>query len=47
MQQFEGDSRPSDAKHNSITLAAAAARNDDAAIPLRSADIEMQNTIEL
>ena len=32
---------------NSITLAAAAARNLDAAIPLRSADAELLNAIEL
>ena len=39
MQPLQCDSRLSDAKHNSITLAATAARNDDAAIPLRSANI--------
>ena len=35
------------AKRNSITHAAAARSNLDAAIPLRSADTELQNTIEL
>ena len=47
MQPLQCDSRFSDAKHNSITLAAAAARNVDAAIPLRSADTELQSTIEV
>ena len=47
MQPLQCDSRLSDAKHNSITLAAAAARNVDAAIPVRSADTEFQNAIEL
>ena len=44
MQPLQYDSRPSDpsdAKHKSITLAAAAARNHDAAIPMRSADTEI------
>ena len=35
------------AKHNSFAHAAAAARNLDAAIPLRSAETELQNTKEL
>ena len=35
------------ATHNSIRHAAAAARNLDAAIPLRSAEPELQKTIEL
>ena len=39
--------RLSAAKRNSITHAAAARSNLDAAIPLRSADTELQNTIEL
>ena len=40
------DSRLSDAKCNSITHAAAATRKLDGAIPLRSADTDLQNTIE-
>ena len=47
MQPLHCDSRLSDAKHNSITLAAAAARNVDAAIPLQSADTEFRTAIEL
>ena len=47
MQPLQCDSRRSDAKHNSITLAAAAARNVDAATPLRSADTEFQSAMEL
>ena len=47
MQPLQSDSRLSDAKHNSITLAAAAARNVDAAIPLRSANTELPSAIEL
>ena len=43
MQPLQCDSRLSDAKHNSITLAAAAASNLDAAIPLRAADTELQS----
>jgi len=35
------------AKHNSFVHAAAAARNLDAAIPLRFAETELQNTKEL
>ena len=35
------------AKHNSFAHAAAAARNLDAAIPLRFAETELQNTKEL
>ena len=41
------DLRLSAARLNSITHAAAARSNLDAAIPLRSADTELQNTIEL
>ena len=47
MQPVQCDSRLSHVKHKSITHAAAAARNDDAAIPLRSANIEWPNEIEL
>ena len=47
MQPLQCDLRLSDAKDTSITPAAAAARNLDAAIPLRSADTELQRTIEL
>ena len=47
MQPVQCDSRLSHVKHKSITHAAAAARNDDAAIPLRSANIELQNAVEL
>ena len=47
MQPLQCDSQLSDAKHNSITLAAAAARNVDAAIPLRSANTELQSANEL
>ena len=43
MQPLQCNLRPSDAKPNSMTLAAAAARNLDAAIPLRSADTELQS----
>ena len=41
------DLRSSAAKDNSITHAAAAPSNLDAAIPMRSAETELQNTIEL
>ena len=47
MQPLQCDFRLSDAKQTSIMLAAAAARNLDAAIPLRSADTELPSTIEL
>ena len=47
MQPFEYDLRSSAAKDNSITHAAAAPSNLDAAIPMRSAETELQNTIEL
>ena len=40
MQPLQCDLRLSDAKQHSVTLAAAAARNLDAAIPMRSADTE-------
>ena len=41
------DLRLSTPKYNSITHAAAATINLDAVIPLRSADAELRNTIEL
>ena len=44
---FQCDLRLSAAKRNGITHAAAARSNLDAAISLRSADTELQNTIEL
>ena len=47
MQPFQYDLRSSAAKDNSITHAAAAPRNLDAAIPMRSAVTQLQNTIEL
>ena len=47
MQPLQYDLRCSAAKGNSITLAAAAPSNLDAAIPMRSAETELQNTIEL
>ena len=47
IQPLQCDLRLSDAKQNSSTLAAAAARKLDAAIPLRSADTELQSAIEL
>ena len=47
MQPLQRNLRLSDAKHNGITLAAAAAGNLDAAIPLRSADTVLQSAIEL
>ena len=47
MQPFQYDLRSSAAKDNNITHAAAAPSNLDAAIPMRSAETELQNTIEL
>ena len=47
MQPLQYDLRRSAAKDNSITHAAAAPSNLDAAIPMRSAATELQNTIEL
>ena len=47
MQPLQCDLRLSDAKHSTISPAAAAARNLDAAIRLRSADTELQSTEEL
>ena len=47
MQPFQYDLRSSAAKDNSITHAAAAASNLDAATTMRSAETELQNTIEL
>ena len=47
MQPFQYDLRSSAAKDSSITHAAAAPSNLDAAIPMRSAETELQNTIEL
>ena len=47
MQPFQYDLRCSAAEDNSITHAAAAPSNLDAGIPMRSAAIELQNTIEL
>ena len=47
MQPLQCDSWLSAAKRKSITHAAAARSNLDAAIPLRSADPALQNTIEL
>ena len=44
---MQRDLRLSAAKHTSITHAPAAARNLGATIPLRSADIELQSTIDL
>ena len=45
MQPFQYDLRSSAAKDNSITHAAAAPSNLDAATPMRSAETELQNTI--
>ena len=45
MHLLQYDSRLSAAKDNSITHAAAAPSNLDAAIALRPPDIELQNTI--
>ena len=47
MQPFQYDLRCPAAKDNSITHAAAAPSNLDAAITMRSAATELQNTIEL
>ena len=47
MQPLQYDLRSPAAKDNSITHAAAAPSNLDAAIPMRSAETELQNTIEL
>ena len=47
MQPFQYDLRCSAAKDNSITHAAAAPSNLDAATTMRSAETELQNTIEL
>ena len=44
MQPLQYDLRCSAAKDNSITHAAAAPSNLDAAIPMRSAETELQNT---
>ena len=46
-QPFQYDLRSSAAKDNRITHAAAAPSNLDAATPMRSAETELQNTIEL
>ena len=46
-QPSQCDLRLSDAKQKSITLAAAAARNLDAPIPMTSADTKLQSKIEL
>ena len=47
MQPLQYDVQCSVAKDNSITHAAAAPSNLDAATTMRSADAELQNTIEL
>ena len=47
MQPFQYDLRSSAAKNNSITHAAAAPSNLDAATTMRSAETELQNAIEL
>ena len=47
MQPLQYDLRDPAAKDNSITNAATARRNLDAAITMRSAETELQNTIEL
>ena len=47
MPPLQYDYQSSAAKDNSITHAAAAPSNLDAAIPMRSAETELQNTIEL
>ena len=47
MQPLQYDLRSSAAKDKSITYAAAASSNFDAAIPMRSAVTQLQNTIEL
>ena len=47
MQPLQYDLQSSAAKDNSITHAAAAASNLEAATPMRSAETELQITIEL
>ena len=47
MQPLQYDLRGPAAKENSITHAAAAPSNLDAGITVRSAEIELQSTIEL
>ena len=47
MQPLQYDLRSPAAKDNSSTNAATARSNLDAAIPMRSAETELQNTIEL
>ena len=47
MQPVQDDLRSPAAKDNSITHAAKARSNLDAAIPMRSAETELQNTREL
>ena len=47
MQPLQDDLRDPAAKDNSITNAATARSNLDAAITMRSAETELQNTIEL
>ena len=47
MQPLQYDLQSSAAKDNSITHAAAAPSNLDAAIPMRSVETELQSTIEL
>ena len=47
MQPLQDDFQDPAAKDNSMTNAATVRRNLDAAITLRSAEIELQNTIEL
>ena len=47
MQPLQYDLRDPAAKDNSITNAAKAGSNLDATITMRSADTELQNTIEL
>ena len=47
MQPLQYDLRSPAAKDNSITNAATARSNLDAAITMRSAEAELQNTIEL
>ena len=47
MQPFQYDLRCSAAKDNSITHAAAAPTNLDAATTMRSAETELQNTITI
>ena len=47
MQPLQYDLQSSAAKDNSITHAAAAPSNLDAAITMRSAETELQNTLDL